>query len=61
MAPIYTTAFVTSVLALAAVGTLIHQLAPIRRRKELLVLSLAGEAMSPLAYYGIRLPAKKAL
>ena len=56
MSGIEVAAVLTSVLAVAAFGTLIWQLCKAADRSWLLWLTILGLPMSALAYYGVRLP-----
>jgi hypothetical protein len=55
--PIFVMATVASVVALAALGTLLWQICPRDRRRPLVgVLVLIGLFMSPAAFFGLRYP-----
>lgn len=55
--PIFPMAAVTTVVAVTVFGTMLRQICPRdARRRWVLVLSMLGCCMTPLAYYGVRRP-----
>lgn len=56
MPGIYLTALLTSLLGIAALGTLIWQLAEKSDRRFLLALLIVGLPLSPLVFYAVRMP-----